>query len=90
MSAQSKSYSNGKATKSASVAATGNEKKHASERGSRMETPTNSSPNKKMKKDALPSHPEMTAPELMTEEPERSISPVVEELTKIKERVFEV
>ena len=35
-------------------------------------------------------HPEMVAPDYDSSEPERSITPIVQELTKIKERVTEV
>ena len=46
----------------------------------------------KKKKDASSAtlYPEMVAPDYYPEEPERPISPIVQELTRIKERVTEV
>ena len=35
-------------------------------------------------------YPEMVAPDFYSEEPERPVSPIVRELTRIKERVTEV
>ena len=45
---------------------------------------------KKRKESPATHYPEMVAPDYSPEEPKRPITPIVEELTRIKERVTEV
>ena len=45
---------------------------------------------KKRKESPVSHYPEMVAPDLDQDEPKRPITPIVEELTRIKERVTEV
>ena len=59
-----------------------------SPRQSRIRNPTTSANQKK--KSPATHHPEMVAPDYDPSEPVRSISPIVQELTKIKKRVNEV
>ena len=93
MTSPSKTYLKVPVANGASVAATTRKAKCSSESSSHTERMINGSKNKKTvnkESSLLPRYPDMATPEPPMEENERSISPVVEELTRIKERVFEV